>query len=707
MKAKHFLLTLLSCIFLFSCSNTVSLKSGSIKLKLPGKSVARAAVNKDDISFKVTIVTSEFQIGPFDAKPGDEIKYDNIPGGECTVSVDAYLPSASSPAYSGSETVMVELGSVVEVKILLKRTIHDPAAVSKITTKIKDDCKIISNNPDWSNLLIMRSFNDGTSDLNYFPATDEYKVEFSSAITAKNFAGNVPVVLTAKDGSTRNINLNVYYSLMYGKDIADLIDPSYYEEYEGEKQEEITFGENEEDEELNSSENEENSSGASEVVSENTEEEIPPFLPIDFTYYDRLGQQTQMKVTPVFDTAKWYLVEGEKRTVLNESANFDATKYLFEMYMRGESEGKSLECEFTFKIESDNTSVNIDEWIVDKQYSEKDISITDDDIKNLFGGGEEEYITEVLFNFNLSGNTSVRWCAPKTAGDTVYSYSYLEDFKNEEYPEITFGKPECEGYKFVGWGEKQADDTIVQSTKVRTAEGDQNCYLDLVALQGEDFMTIVELYAMWEKVISFEFDYNYAIQTREIVEWQIPGTDNATVLQENTYTFSAPPGTVFLLYAPERTFYTFTNWLEFNTKDGRVTHVVQFDYQAVSPVSISIDSIKAGSIFYAGWQGSFSFNLNFNEGETITWACPKSFGFIEIEYDSNNEDCVIDNYNTGSQIDFDKPRKNGYRFIGWSTTNDPSNIEDINYNDRLADKYRLLGSEVLSGIVYYAMWEPE
>lgn len=367
MKKNYFIFPLL-CIFLVSCSHSVK-STGSIKITLPENN-ARAAASPDGFSYEVTFVSSDGTIGPVTVNGGETLVQHYVPVGSCKVSVDAFYPNKDVPAFSGSATVDVDPFNIAEAKIVLKANERTDNDVRSIKFKMKDDAKLIINNLNWDNILISRTYVDGSSDRDYFPAKDKYSLKFDSIVDGDNYVGYLPVILTDKSKNEFTITVPAYFSMnkfVKDTDFFDFSDDKDDKKPETENVKTAAAGEQIETAETNVQTTVQNQ------VETNSEDE-PVFENYTLNYIDKNGIKTQVEVVPDVESIVWYVVtkDGEetKSEKISEDKYFDPTTYF-------KDSGKYS---FSFDVVFSNSTLypsncKVEDWIVDNEYHYDDYSV--------------------------------------------------------------------------------------------------------------------------------------------------------------------------------------------------------------------------------------------------------------------------------------------------------------------------------------------
>ena len=321
---------------------------------------------------------------------------------------------------------------------------------------------------------------------------------------------------------------------------------------------------------------------------------------------------------------------------------------------------------------------------------------------------EETIYKNITFNFQLDSDELIIWKEPGDLEERSYE-SIFTMVKEENFNGI-MGIPVRENYEFAGWG-KMVDGEIVETSDIIWTNGTDTftSYSDILkeiganaTLAMEKFEDNETLYAIWNKVIYFNFIETYPQPENNEILWKYIGETQESNYTEE-YKYLCKPGTSFELYPPTRTGWVAYRWTEY--KNNGYVHTSQFEYSEypIAPVTITYDSITAGTKFGISWYKTLKFDLNFNEGETINWASPLDTN--EKDYSSSDNNVKVEiSYEPNEKIRFSKPTKPGYTCVGWATTSDGTEpLDYITYNEARS-KYEINSSDIDSSATYYAIW---
>lgn len=218
------------------------------------------------------------------------------------------------------------------------------------------------------------------------------------------------------------------------------------------------------------------------------------------------------------------------------------------------------------------------------------------------------------------------------------------------------------GHEFLGWqlhdgpsaGDYVVDTTVVTVDNV-IVKNDANSYEDTRVLYAE--------YEPYQFTLVLD-----------------PG-DGTVDPESLTVTYGAP---IPELPTPELTGYTFVGWM-LDTGDSAGTRIESGDPWTY--LTTNGNTVTAHAMYYAN-RYAYTLNLNdvnYGNGSTIATLYDTTISGVEIEFDSNYA-LVLDGI---------VAQRNGYKFLGWSTSTDKDDLLDANDVNTLAENSTV-----------YAIWQP-
>lgn len=216
MSCKRFCLFLLACaLCFFSCSGDLKSSTGSVTIALPQNSARAARVS--EITYNIDIQgTNNYSAQLTVQASKGFVTQDDIPVGSCTIKMDAFYPQAKVPCYSGSCDLFVECDKENVAKISLKKIDYSKQTPLGVNVKLADGFTLIINNErtwDFSKILVQRVFVDGSTDDTFIPSKKLYDVSFDKS--SFDYVGNVPFILSGKDGFKKTVSLPARYSMAF------------------------------------------------------------------------------------------------------------------------------------------------------------------------------------------------------------------------------------------------------------------------------------------------------------------------------------------------------------------------------------------------------------------------------------------------------------------------------------------------------------
>lgn len=270
-----------------------------------------------------------------------------------------------------------------------------------------------------------------------------------------------------------------------------------------------------------------------------------------------------------------------------------------------------------------------------------------------------------LWNYKIAFymDDDAEWDAPSDPQTPVSPFDDSGSIKMYTVPEDGFilNVPTREGYMFMGWGEDTASG-VVTTTKFDWSTGTTSKTITMPGITTNDAVT---LYPMWGQYISFA-------PNGTNVKWKGPGDgsekDFDSVNKKSFTTASAPDK----IENPRRQGYIFAGW----SNDPDSNESVLTPSSTDGYYAFSLDGISSGTILYAIWKKTVTFDFSRVTSYTTTWIKP---GETEVSTVSSNT-VTVDVFK-GESLKIQIPAISGRFFKGWVVNSDNDLCNLLTYYD--------------------------